>query len=148
MQILSNQNANAADGRLSAASVLLAAVLWGCIGLFVRHLNAAGLYALEVVQLRITVGLAFVGLYMLLLRRRSFRVRPRDLWCFAGTGLCSLLFFSYCYFTGMSSCTSSGRLEDRPCRYSSSVPSPHGSTKSWWRGLSGKRSTFVSIEGQ
>ena len=99
---MSNQNANAADGRLSAASVLLAAVLWGCIGLFVRHLNAAGLYALEVVQLRITVGLAFVGLYMLLLRRRSFRVRPRDLWCFAGTGLCSLLFFSYCYFTGMT----------------------------------------------
>jgi len=87
---------------LSVLSVLLAAALWGCMGIFVRRLNAAGLYALDVVQCRITVGLVLVGLYMLLFRRRSFRVRLRDLWCFLGTGLCSLLFFSYCYFTGMT----------------------------------------------
>jgi len=87
---------------LSALFVLLAAALWGCMGIFVRRLNAAGLYALDVVQCRVTVGLALVGLYMLFFRRRSFRVRPRDLWCFLGTGLCSLLFFSYCYFTGMT----------------------------------------------
>ena len=32
--------------------------------------------------------------------------------------------------------------------YSSSVFRPMGSTKSWWRSLSGKRTIFVSKEGQ
>jgi DME family drug/metabolite transporter len=87
---------------LSVLSVLLGAAIWGCIGLFVRRFNKAGLAAFEVMQLRITIGFAFVGLYMLLFRRQSFRIRLRDLWCFLGTGLCSLLFFSYCYFTGIA----------------------------------------------
>ena len=32
--------------------------------------------------------------------------------------------------------------------YSSSVFRPMGSTNSWWRSLSGKRTTLVSKEGQ
>ena len=31
----------------------------------------------------------------------ELRVRLRDLWCFAGTGIVSLLLFSWCYFSGM-----------------------------------------------
>lgn len=83
------------------AFVLLAGILWGSMGLFVRLLNAAGLYALEVAQLRFLLGAFFVGLYLLIFHRDRFRIRVRDLWCFLGTGLCSLLFFSWCYFTGM-----------------------------------------------
>mgnify|MGYP002441217819 CR=1 FL=1 len=33
--------------------------------------------------------------------RDKLRVRLRDLWCFAGTGIVSLLLFSWCYFSGM-----------------------------------------------
>ena len=86
----------------SALCVLAAAVLWGCMGLFVRRLNAAGIQALEVVELRVLVGLALAGAYLVLFHRERLRVRVRDLWCFFGTGVCSLLFFSWCYFTGMS----------------------------------------------
>ena len=48
----------------------------------------------------------------------------------------------------MASCTSSGREEEKPWMYSSSVFRPMGSTKSWCRGLSAKRTTLSSMEGQ
>ena len=85
----------------SAACVLLAGTLWGSMGLFVRKLNAVGLYALDIVQLRIAISLILVGLYLLIFARDNLRVRLRDLWCFAGTGIVSLLLFSWCYFSGM-----------------------------------------------
>ena len=49
----------------SALCVLLAGTLWGSMGLFVRKLNAVGLYALDIVQLRIAISLVLVGLYLL-----------------------------------------------------------------------------------
>ena len=81
--------------------VLLAGALWGSMGLFVRRLNAAGLYAMDIVQARMLSALLFVGLFMLLFARDQFRIRLRDLWCFLGTGIVSLLLFSLCYFSGM-----------------------------------------------
>ena len=85
----------------SALCVLLAGTLWGSMGLFVRKLNAVGLYALDIVQLRIAISLVLVGLYLLIFARDKLLVRLRDLWCFAGTGIVSLLLFSWCYFSGM-----------------------------------------------
>ena len=38
--------------------------------------------------------------------------------------------------------------EEKPWIYSSSVFRPIGSMNNWWRGLSGKRTIFVSMEGQ
>ena len=81
--------------------VLLAGIFWGSMGLFVRQLNAAGLYAIDVMQLRVLASAIFVGLYLLLFDRQKLRLRPRDIWCFAGSGICSLMLFSWCYFTGM-----------------------------------------------
>ena len=88
--------------KLAIPAVVAAAALWGLMGLFVRHLSAAGLGSLEATQLRITVGLFLVGLYLLCFRREKLRVRLRDLWCFLGTGVVSLLLFSYCYFRTMT----------------------------------------------
>ena len=48
----------------------------------------------------------------------------------------------------MAFCTASGRLEDSPCRYISSVSSPQGSTNTGWRSFSLKRTTLSSMEGQ
>ena len=84
--------------KLAIPAVVAAAALWGLMGLFVRHLTAAGLGSLEATELRMTVGLLLVGLYLLCFHREKFRVRLRDLWCFFGTGVVSLLLFSYCYF--------------------------------------------------
>ena len=85
----------------AAIFVLLAGALWGSMGLFVRRLNAAGLYAMDVVLARMLSALLFMGVFMLLFARKSFRIRLKDLWCFLGSGIVSLLLFSLCYFSGM-----------------------------------------------
>jgi len=84
------------------ASVLAAGAFWGTMGFFARNLYAAGFGPLEVAQTRITTGLLFVGLYILLFNRSLFRVRIKDIWCFLGTGIMSLLMFSTCYFSALN----------------------------------------------
>ena len=79
--------------------ILLAGVLWGCMGLFVRPLNARGLTSWDIVFLRAVSTTAFLAVFLVIKDRRLFRIRLRDLWCFFGTGICSIVFFNYCYFT-------------------------------------------------
>ena len=83
-------------------AVLTAGTFWGFMGLFARKLNAAGFGALEVAQTRITTGLVLVGLYLLLFNREALRIRLKDVWCFLGTGIISLLLFSVCYFNALT----------------------------------------------
>ena len=79
--------------------VLTAGLCWGSIGLFVRSFNRAGLYAMDIVVLRALVTVFFLGLYLLVRDRSLLRIRLKDIWCFAGTGICSMVFFNYCYFS-------------------------------------------------
>lgn len=92
------QNGNSACG---AACVALAGILWGILGLFVRALGDSGLTPFDVVGVRALVAAGALLLFLLATDRRALLVRPRDLWCFLGTGLCSIVFFNYCYFTAV-----------------------------------------------
>ena len=83
----------------SVLFVLIAASLWGSMGLFVRTMNSWGLSSLEIVQLRIVIT-ALIFLAIMLIRYRDrMRIRLKDIWCFLGSGLFSIVFFSFCYFT-------------------------------------------------
>lgn len=84
------------------AAVLAAGTFWGTMGFFARSLYAAGFGPLEVAQTRITTGLVLVGLYILLFNRSQFKVKLKDIWCFLGTGIVSLLLFSTCYFSALN----------------------------------------------
>lgn len=88
--------------KLAIAAVVAAASLWGLMGIFVRRFSAAGVGSLETTEIRILMGLALTGLYLLAFHREKLRVRIRDLWCFLGTGIVSLLLFSWCYFQTMN----------------------------------------------
>lgn len=81
--------------------ILAAGTLWGFMGVFVRALAGAGISATGAIILRCGLAAAMLAVTILIRDRRLFAVRARDFWCFIGTGLCSLLFFSYCYFTSM-----------------------------------------------
>ena len=83
-------------------AVLAAGTFWGTMGFFARSLYAAGFGPLEVAQTRITTGLILVGLYILLFNRSQFKVKLKDIWCFLGTGIVSLLLFSTCYFSALN----------------------------------------------
>ena len=83
-------------------AVLAAGAFWGTMGFFARSLYAAGFGPLEVAQTRITTGLVLVGLYILIFNRSQFKIKLKDLWCFLGTGIVSLLLFSTCYFSALN----------------------------------------------
>lgn len=86
--------------------VLFAATLWGSMGVFVRYLNAAGLSAIEITQVRISVGFVAIASYLSIFRRDLLKIKLKDIWCFLGTGIISLLLFSTCYFKSIEYGTS------------------------------------------
>ena len=81
--------------------VLIAGILWGTMGVFSTYLNSLGMGSFEVAQVRITLGFVLVALYLAIFDRKMFKVKIKDLWCFVGTGIVSLLFFSCCYFSAI-----------------------------------------------
>lgn len=82
--------------------ILIAGILWGSMGLFVRTLNAQGLASMEIVGLRAAVTAASMLLFLLIYDRKLFAIRLKDLWCFLGTGICSIVFFNFCYFKAIT----------------------------------------------
>ena len=87
------------SGKKHAGAILLAGILWGTIGLFVRALSQTGLSSLQLVFLRSAITAVALFFYLLLFCRQALRIAWRDLWIFMGTGILSILFFSVCYFS-------------------------------------------------
>ncbi|MBQ6849246.1 MAG: EamA family transporter [Clostridia bacterium] len=81
--------------------VILAACLWGCTGLFVEEITAAGLGSMDIVVLRGIAAALVLAPIMLAVDPNLFRIRLRDAWCFVGSGILSMLFFNYCYYTNI-----------------------------------------------
>ncbi len=79
-------------------AILAAGCLWGFMGLFTRNLYALGFDAPGAVIVRCGLAAVFFAVLLLVQDPKLFRIRLRDLWCFLGVGLCSLLFFTWCYF--------------------------------------------------
>lgn len=90
--------------KTAVLSVLAAGVLWGLLGMFSRWMGAAGFGTTEVVEVRAAMGCLLSGAYLLLFHRDQMKIRLRDLWCFLGTGVVSMLFFAWCY-VGAIQCT-------------------------------------------
>lgn len=82
-------------------AVVSGAALWGFISVFVRGLTALGFSSMQIVVLRSVLGCLFLGGFLLVREPAALRVQVRNLWCFVGTGLLSLAFFNWCYFTAI-----------------------------------------------
>jgi len=88
--------------RKYSAAVVAAGCLWGFMGLFRRCMGAAGVPTAGIIFLRCGVAALLFALVLLLRDPRQLKIRWKDLWCFLGTGLLSLLFFSFCYYNAMT----------------------------------------------
>lgn len=87
--------------KLAVLSVLAAGILWGCIGIFVRHYNELGLSSMQTVTIRMVIAAVLFSLFVLIYKPKLYKIRLRDLWCFLGSGVISVGFFTYCYFTSI-----------------------------------------------
>ena len=82
--------------------IVTAGAVWGTIGLFVRNLSAAGLQSMEIAAIRCTVTCVVMLALLAIVNPKLLKVRLRDVWCFLGTGICSIVLFTWCYFTCMT----------------------------------------------
>ena len=82
--------------------IVTGAALWGCIGVFLKLLTAAGFSSMEGVAIRSLAACVLYGGFLALTDPSALRIHPRDWYYFFGTGVCSLLFFNWCYFNAIS----------------------------------------------
>ena len=83
-------------------NIIAAAALWGCIGVFLKLLTAAGLSSMDGVALRSAVAALLYGLFLAATDRKALKIQPRHWYYFLGSGVCSLVFFNWCYFSTIS----------------------------------------------
>lgn len=79
--------------------IIIAGSLWGAMGIFVRGLASCGLSSIEICFVRMVMASFLMTIYFVIFNRNALKIRISDIWCFVGTGVLSLTFFGYCYFT-------------------------------------------------
>lgn len=87
---------------VAVIQLLISGFLWGLTGIYVRYFNGLGISSASVVWIRVASAFIVLFFFLLVKDRRLLRIRLRDFWCFAGTGICSIALFNYCYFTNIT----------------------------------------------
>ena len=84
--------------KFAPALPLMAGMLWGLTGIFVRRLNAIGINNLHLAFFRSFFAAISLIIYFLITDKKQLKISPKDLWCFFGTGILSVFTFSVTYF--------------------------------------------------
>lgn len=79
--------------------ILLAGMIWGCTGPYVRTLSRFGLESIEIAAIRCTISAVAMLIGLLIFQKNYLKIRLKDWWVFAGTGILSVTFYYCCYFT-------------------------------------------------
>lgn len=79
--------------------IAFGAALWGLIAIFVRELKLAGLSEMEIVTVRVTWATIFLLTIGVVGYRNQLSINVRKIPLFVGTGILSIVFFNYCYFS-------------------------------------------------
>ncbi|MCK5764304.1 MAG: EamA family transporter [Clostridiales bacterium] len=82
-------------------SVIIGATLWGIISIFVKDLYLMGLNTTQIVALRAISATIILISYTYIKDKKLLKIRVKDIYYFIGTGLLSIVFFSWCYFFTM-----------------------------------------------
>lgn len=88
--------------RLPYAMIAFAAAMWGLIGFYVKGLTDAGLGAMEIVTVRVVTAAIILILVSSIYYRGHLKVKIKDMHLFLGTGILSIVFFNWCYFTAIN----------------------------------------------
>ena len=88
--------------KVAPAFIVGAAMLWGSLVIFVRQLDEVRLSSMEIVALRVYCSATILVLGLLIYDRGLLKIKWKDIWCFTGAGIVSIVFFSYCYFKNVT----------------------------------------------
>lgn len=89
------------SNRLAYIYVLIGAALWGIIGLFVDALSQAGFTSLQIVTLRVVSAAVMLTFFLAIKDPKLLKIDIKDSFSFIGTGIFSIVFFTWCYFTAI-----------------------------------------------
>ena len=81
--------------------ILLSGALWGTMGFFVRHLIALGLDQIQIIFMKMLIGMICISAFLLVKDRSLLKIRLKDWWIFAGCGIVSMLGSNFCYYKAM-----------------------------------------------
>lgn len=87
--------------RLSFLMIIIGAALWGTIGVFVQGLYDLGFTPIEVVTLRVIFAFFAIFLFSLWKDRGALKIKLKHIFYFVGTGIFSIVFFNWAYFTAI-----------------------------------------------
>ncbi len=83
-------------------SILIAGSLWGTTGIFTRNLFPLGINGIRLTFARCILASVIVFIIIIFKDKSLLKIKLRDLWLFFGSGVCSFLFFSFCYMNSIS----------------------------------------------
>ena len=86
------------SSKLSALCIIVAASLWGIIGIFSRMLSDAGLTSLQTTEVRCFITALVMFVVLMIKDKNLIKIDIRDLWMFIGTGFFSIVIFNILYF--------------------------------------------------
>lgn len=81
--------------------VFFGAALWGIIGIFVHALSRAGFTSFQIVTLRVVSASVMLILFVAFKNAKLLKIELKDSMSFMGTGIFSMVFFNWCYFTAI-----------------------------------------------
>lgn len=76
---------------------VLAGVLWGSVGVFVRVLKAAGMDNMTVLSVRMTFAAVLLFAGLMLYDRQRLKIKAKEIWLFLCTGILGMVGLNYCY---------------------------------------------------
>lgn len=84
------------------ASIALAALLWGSLGLFGKTLNSNGVMPIAVVAIRILIAFLFLLLYWIFIKKEKPKIRRSDIPLLLLYTLLSVIAYNFFYFSAIS----------------------------------------------
>lgn len=84
-----------------------AGILFGSAGTFIRILSANDFNTVTIVAQRASVATIILAIIILLYDKKLFKIRLKDIWIFALTGICGITVMNLCYNIAMQKLTMS-----------------------------------------
>ncbi|KPU45627.1 putative inner membrane transporter YicL [Oxobacter pfennigii] len=88
--------------RMSYFYIIIAAILWGTVGILGKKLGESGFDNLQIVFIRAMGACVALSLFLLIKDKNLFKIKPRHFIYFIGTGILSFVFFNWCYFIAVN----------------------------------------------